>query len=128
MHPCEAQHGDLGMLGKRDLIVAFSNSGKTREIIESVLLARELFPKIKVLTVTSDPKAELSKLSHVVIETGGYPEVCPLGMAPTCSTTAMLVIGDILAMMTMERKGFTAEDYAMRHHGGYLGQKARGEI
>lgn len=128
MHPCEAQHGDLGMIDAGDMIMAFSNSGRTREVVETVSLAKILIPGVKLVTVTSNRIAELALISDVVIETGGYPEVCPLGMAPTCSTTAMLVIGDVLSMMTMEAKDFSMEEYSKRHHGGYLGQKSRGEI
>jgi len=126
LHPCEAQHGDLGMVAEGDLMIAFSNSGKTREIIESTYLAKQLCD-LKLITVTANKDAPLAVQSDVVIETGGYPEVCPLGMAPTCSTTVMLVIGDVLAMVVMEKKKFTKEEYAKRHHGGYLGQVARGD-
>lgn len=127
MHPCEAQHGDLGMIGSGDMILAFSNSGRTREVVETVSLAKNLVYGLKLVTVTSNRTAELALISDVVIETGGYPEVCPLGMAPTCSTTAMLVIGDVLSMMAMEAKEFSIEEYSKRHHGGYLGEKSRGE-
>ncbi len=128
MHPSEAQHGDLGMIGAGDMILAFSNSGRTREVVETVSLAKILVKGMQLITVTSNRAAELALISDVVIETGGYPEVCPLGMAPTCSTTAMLVIGDVLSMMVMEAKDFSIEEYSKRHHGGYLGQKSRGEV
>lgn len=128
MHPSEAQHGDLGMIGKGDMIIAFSNSGRTREVVETVSLAKILIPGLKLITVTSNREAELALISDIVIETGGYPEVCPLGMAPTSSTTAMLVIGDIISMMVMEAKEFSIEQYSKRHHGGYLGVKSREEI
>lgn len=128
MHPSEAQHGDLGMISEGDLIVSFSNSGKTREVIETVSLAKKLIPEIKLITITSNKMTELAIISDVVIETGGYPEICPFGMAPTSSTTAMLVIGDILSIMAMEAKDFSKEEYSKRHHGGYLGKKSRGEI
>jgi arabinose-5-phosphate isomerase len=128
MHPSEAQHGDLGMISDGDLIIAFSNSGKTREVIETVILANQLISDLKVIAVSSNRDNELASISNIVIETGGYPEICTLGMAPTSSTTAMLVIGDVLSVMTMERKSITMADYCARHHGGYLGQKARQEI
>lgn len=125
MHPSEAQHGDLGLLDSSDMLLALSNSGKTREIIETCFLAKQLFSGIKIITITSDIKSDLAKQSDIAIETGAHPEVCPLGMAPTCSTTAMLVIGDVLAMLLMQEKNVTLKEYSMRHHGGYLGAKAK---
>lgn len=128
MHPSEAQHGDLGILGEGDMIIALSNSGKTREVIETVSLAKVLIPSIKLVTITSSKYTELALLAEFTLETGGYPEICPFGMAPTSSTTAMLVIGDILSIMVMESKEFSIEEYSRRHHGGYLGKKSRGEV
>lgn len=125
MHPSEAQHGDLGMLSEGDMIIALSNSGKTREVIETIHLAKAMIEHVPLITITSDPNSELAQIADVVLLTGGYKEVCPFGMAPTSSTTAMLVIGDILAVLTMQQKDFKLEDYAKRHHGGYLGTKTK---
>ena len=122
LHPGEAQHGDLGMLGKNDLLIVFSNSGKTREAIEMVELASRLNGAIRVITITSHRQSALGKLSEVVLDIGSIKEICPLGMAPTTSTTAMLALGDVLCVLVMEQKEFTLKDFAKRHHGGYLGE------
>lgn len=125
LHPSEAQHGDLGVLQEDDIILMISNSGKTREIIELITLARHLNPTIQFIVITSDPDSVLAQESDVCLLTGNPPEVCKLGLTPTTSTTMMTVIGDILVVDTMEKVGFNAADYAKRHHGGYLGHKSR---
>lgn len=125
LHPSEAQHGDLGLLRENDVMLLLSNSGKTREILELVILARRLHPGIPMIVITGNPDSELAREVDVVLSTGGSPEVCPLGLTPTTSTTAMTVIGDILVVSTMETIEFTAAQYAMRHHGGYLGSKSK---
>lgn len=125
LHPSEAQHGDLGILQPNDIMLLISNSGKTREIIELVDLTHRLYADIPVIVITSHPYSELARLSTVTLLTGGAPEVCPLGLTPTTSTTLMTVIGDILVVNVMKLTGFTTADYARRHHGGYLGQKSR---
>lgn len=125
LHPSEAQHGDLGILQPNDIMLLISNSGKTREIIELVELTHRLYAYIPVIVITSHPDSELARLSTVTLLTGGAPEVCPLGLTPTTSTTLMTVIGDILVVNVMTLTGFTTADYARRHHGGYLGQKSR---
>ena len=125
LHPSEAQHGDLGILQKNDLLLLLSNSGKTREIIELVELARNLNPQIPIIVITGDRKSILAGLADVALFTGGAPEVCPLGMTPTTSTTIMTVMGDVLVVSVMEEIGFRVEDYALRHHGGYLGHKSK---
>ena len=127
LHPAEAQHGDLGVLQPDDVMLLISNSGKTREIVELVSLVRGLFPGIPFIVITGNPDSPLAELATVTLPTGGAPVVCPLGLTPTTSTTAMTVIGDVLVVSTMERIGFTAADYARRHHGGYLGGAARGD-
>ena len=123
--PSEAQHGDLGILQKNDLLLLLSNSGKTREIIELVELARNLNPQIPIIVITGDRESILAGLADVALFTGGAPEVCPLGMTPTTSTTIMTVMGDVLVVSVMEEIGFRVEDYALRHHGGYLGHKSK---
>jgi len=125
LHPSEAQHGDLGVIRKNDVLLVLSNSGKTREIIELVKLTHSLHAGIPVVIITGNPRGTLAKMSRLVLYTGSPEEVCPLGLTPTTSATTMAVMGDILVVLLMNRIGFTAQDYAKRHHGGYLGQKSR---
>lgn len=125
LHPSEAQHGDLGLLQPNDALLLISNSGKTREIIDLVALARTLIPSIPIIVITGNGDSELARIADVTILTGGAPEVCPLGLTPTTSTTMMTVIGDILVVNVMQAIGFTRADYAKRHHGGYLGHISR---
>jgi arabinose-5-phosphate isomerase len=127
LHPADAQHGDLGVVCKNDILLLISNSGKTREIIELVTLAKKLRANIPIIVITSYPDGELARQADVCLDTGCPAEVCPLGMSPTTSTTVMSAIGDALVVQMMKRIGFTKTDYALRHHGGYLGQKSRGE-
>ena len=125
LHPSEAQHGDLGVIRENDVLLVLSNSGKTREIIELVELTHALHPGIPLVIITGNPEGPLAQKSRLVLFTGGPEEVCPLGLTPTTSATIMAVIGDVLVVLLMERIAFTAQDYARRHHGGYLGQKSR---
>ena len=125
LHPSEAQHGDLGIIQKNDILLLLSNSGKTREIVELVDLARHLNPDIPIIVITGDGDSLLGKGGDVALLTGGSPEVCPLGLTPTTSTTMMTVMGDVLVVATMKEIGFTKAEYAKRHHGGYLGVKSR---
>lgn len=125
LHPSEAQHGDLGMLQPDDIMLLISNSGKTREIIDLVRLARNLYNDIPLIVITGNPDSELAHIADITLATGGAPEVCPLGLTPTTSTTMMTVIGDVLVVNVMRLTGFTREQYALRHHGGYLGDKSR---
>ena len=125
LHPSEAQHGDLGILRPNDVMLLISNSGKTREILELTELARGLNPQVPFIVITGNPASPLAEAADVTLSTGGAPEVCPLGLTPTTSTTAMTVIGDVLVVGTMQAIGFTVEQYALRHHGGYLGQTSR---
>ncbi len=125
LHPSEAQHGDLGILQKNDIMLLLSNSGKTREILELVTLARNLYSDIKFIVITGNDKSELAELADVCLFTGASPEVCPLGLTPTTSTTMMTVMGDVLVVGTMTATGFTKQQYALRHHGGYLGEQSR---
>jgi arabinose-5-phosphate isomerase len=125
MHPSEAQHGDLGIIRENDVLLLFSNSGKTREILELVELTHKLHPGIPLVIITGNPQGPLALKSSMVLFTGNPAEVCPLGLTPTTSATTMAVIGDVLVVLMMKRIGFTPTDYALRHHGGYLGQKSR---
>ncbi|MDR2038459.1 MAG: SIS domain-containing protein [Bacteroidales bacterium] len=127
LHPADAQHGDLGILCKNDVLLLISNSGKTREIIELVALAKGLWEQVPIIVITGNPEGELAKKADVCIFTGNPSEVCTLGLSPTTSTTVMSVIGDALVVQMMKRIGFNKAEYAKRHHGGYLGQKSRGE-
>ncbi|NDW08795.1 SIS domain-containing protein [Dysgonomonas sp. 520] len=128
LHPSEAQHGDLGVLQEDDLMLVISNSGKTREIIELLSLARNLNPDVKFIVITSDGESTLAKQANICLLTGNPDEVCALGLTPTTSTTMMTVIGDLLVVNTMKKIGFKPSDYAVRHHGGYLGDKSRNLI
>ena len=127
IHPAEAQHGDLGVIQKNDVIFAISNSGKTREIIELEYLAKRLHPEIKFIILTGNMDTELVQKADITLFTGGPEEICPLGLTPTTSTTVMSIAGDILVVLLMEKIGFTKAEYAKRHHSGYLGQKAKEE-
>jgi arabinose-5-phosphate isomerase len=125
MHPSEAQHGDLGMIQQNDILLLISNSAKTREVLELVELSNHLYPGIPFILITGNSAGELAGKAKVTLYTGNPKEVCILGLTPTTSTTTMTVIGDILVVLLMKKVGFNNEDYAKRHHGGYLGQKSR---
>jgi arabinose-5-phosphate isomerase len=124
IHPAEAAHGDLGMLAEGDCIIAFSTSGKTREVLEFIELSRHMNVG-GVIGITSHRDSGLRDLSDVIIDMGVIAEPCSLGMTPTASMAVMAAIGDALALVLMERKGITREQYGLRHHGGYLGKRAR---
>ncbi len=128
LHPSDAQHGDLGVIQENDLLLLISNSGKTREIIELVGLAKGLYPDIQLVVISGNPEGELAGQADVFLYTGHPEEVCPLGLTPTTSTTTMTVIGDILVVLMMKKIGFRPIDYARRHHGGYLGVKSRNSV
>ena len=125
LHPSEAQHGDLGILCKHDVLILLSNSGKTREISELIMLSRILQPGVKVISITGKIDSPLAIESDVVLHTGDSQEICPLGLTPTISTTLMTVIGDIIVVELMKKIGFTKQEYSKRHHSGYLGQKSK---
>lgn len=125
LHPSEAQHGDLGIIQKHDVLFLISNSGKTREILELIPLVQGLFPDIKSIAITGHPDHELGGKVDICLSTGHPKEVCPLGLTPTTSTTVMTVLGDVMVVMMMKRIGFSKKDYAIRHHSGYLGVKSR---
>lgn len=125
LHPSDAQHGDLGVIQPDDILLLVSNSGKTLEILELCELTRKLGYDTRIIVITGNPDSDLGNLADVTISTGHPQEVCPLGLTPTTSTTVMTVIGDALVVLLMKKIGFTAADYAKRHHGGYLGVKSR---
>tara|TARA_B100001287_G_scaffold69458_1_gene57187 strand:- start:5411 stop:6004 length:594 start_codon:yes stop_codon:yes gene_type:complete len=125
IHPSEAQHGDLGLIQKNDILLLISNSGKTREILELNELTQILHKNIPVIALTGDQNSPLAKNSDICLYTGNPEEICPLGLTPTTSTTVMTVVGDILVVTMMEKINFTKEEYAKRHHSGYLGKKAK---
>ncbi len=121
LHPVEAMHGDLGMVSKDDVVLALSNSGETQEL--TILL-----PSLKrlgspLITFTGKPGSTLGRASKVVIDTGVPREACPLGLAPTASTTAMLAMGDALAVVLLTKRGFKASDFQRFHPGGRLGAR-----
>ena len=124
LHPAEAAHGDLGAVSLGDILIAFSTSGKSREVIEILELSRHLGIET-VIGITSHPDSELRKYSDVVIDMGEIEEACPLGLTPTSSMAVMLAISDALALALMEQNKVSREDYGLRHHGGYLGRAAR---
>jgi len=124
IHPAEAAHGDLGLVGVNDVMIAFSTSGKSREVLEILELSRHL-GVATIIGVTSHPDSQLRELSDLVLDMGEIEEPCPLGLTPSASMAVMLAISDAIALALMEVKGVTREDYGMRHHGGYLGRAAR---
>lgn len=125
LHPSESQHGDLGIVQENDALLVISNSGKTREIIELIELAENLHQGIPLIVISSNPDGILAKNADAFLYTGNPKEVCTLGLSPTTSTTVMTVIGDALVVSMMTKIGFSNEEYAKRHHGGYLGSKSR---
>ena len=127
LHPSDAQHGDLGVIQPNDVLLLISNSGKTREILELVSLADNLYEGLPIIVITGNPEGELAQMADVTLFTGNPAEVCTLGLTPSTSTTTMTVIGDVLVVMMMKRIGFSYEEYAKRHHGGYLGDKSRSQ-
>jgi arabinose-5-phosphate isomerase len=124
IHPAEAAHGDIGLVGANDVLIAFSTSGKSREVIEILELARHL-GVATVVGVTSHPDSQLREYSDFVLDMGEIEEPCPLGLTPSASMAVMLAISDAIALALLEQKGVTREDYGLRHHGGYLGRAAR---
>lgn len=121
VHPAEANHGDMGMITPQDLVLAISNSGHTSEIITLIPLIKRL--GIPLITLTGNPQSLLAQAATINLDTSVEQEACPLGLAPTSSTTAALVMGDALAIALLNARGFTAEDFAHRHPGGSLGRK-----
>lgn len=119
VHPAEASHGDLGMVTNDDKIIAISNGGESRELSDILIYAKRY--GIPLIAITKNPESTLGKAGDIVLKLPDDGEACPLGLAPTSSTTATLVLGDVLAIALMERKGFSKTDYKQRHPGGKLG-------
>lgn len=123
LHPAEAVHGDLGSLHSEDVVLALSNSGETGELIEILPPLRRL--GVPVVAVTSSEQNTLATYATVTITLGRLREACPWGLAPSTSTTAMLAVGDALALVVSRRRGFTPRDFAERHPAGSLGRKLK---
>ena len=123
LHPAEALHGDLGRLVPNDVLLALSYSGETEELLRLLDTVKRL--AVPLIVLTGMPASTLALASDVVIDVSISEEACPLGLAPTASTTAMLAVGDALAMALLERRGFKEEDYAALHPGGGLGVRLR---
>ncbi len=121
MHPTEAQHGDLGMVTGEDVVILFSNSGETEEVVE--LLPWLKRRGAKIIAICGRPHSTLGREADVVLDASVEREACPLGLAPTASTLAAMAMGDALAMAVMAARGFTAEDFARTHPGGLLGRR-----
>jgi arabinose-5-phosphate isomerase len=123
LHPAEALHGDLGRLVRHDVLLALSYSGETEELLRLLDTVKRL--DIPLISLTGSLSSTLAQASDVLIDMSIRQEACPLGLAPTASTTAMLAMGDALAMAVLEKRGFTEEDYAALHPGGGLGVRLR---
>ena len=121
VHPAEASHGDMGMITAQDVVVALSNSGETDEILTLLPLIKRL--GVPLIALTGNPDSALAQTADVHIDVSVPQEACPLGLAPTSSTTATLAMGDALAVALLEARGFTAEDFARSHPGGRLGRR-----
>lgn len=121
VHPGEASHGDLGMITRNDVVIALSNSGETREVLSILPLIKRM--NAPLVSITGNPESTLSLSADANLNVTICQEACPLGLAPTSSTTASLVIGDALAIALLEARGFSAEDFAFSHPGGSLGRR-----
>ncbi|MCG8283285.1 KpsF/GutQ family sugar-phosphate isomerase [Acinetobacter seifertii] len=121
MHPGEAGHGDLGMLVRGDVLIAISNSGKSDEIMMLMPLIKHL--GVPMITISRTDKGPMPQNADIALTLGESDEACPLGLAPTSSTTATLVLGDALAVALLEARGFTADDFARSHPAGALGKR-----
>ncbi len=121
VHPGEASHGDLGMITKDDVVIALSNSGETDEVIALLPVIKRL--DVPLIALTGKPDSTLAKAATVNINVSVKQEACPLGLAPTSSTTAALAMGDALAIALLEARGFSADDFALAHPGGMLGRR-----
>ncbi len=121
LHPAEATHGDVGMVHRGDAVIVLSNSGETEEILCLLPVFKRM--GLPMLALTGNPASTLGRHADAVLDVGVPEEACPLGLAPTASTTAALAMGDALAVVLFEEKGFSAEDFALLHPGGALGRR-----
>ncbi|MGJ3354114.1 arabinose-5-phosphate isomerase KdsD [Providencia sp. Je.9.19] len=121
VHPGEASHGDLGMITNKDIVLAISNSGESGEILALLPVLKRI--KVPLICMTNNPESNMGKYADVHLCIKVLQEACPLGLAPTTSTTATLVMGDALAIALLTARGFTADDFALSHPGGALGRK-----
>lgn len=121
VHPAEASHGDLGMIRSGDLLVALSNSGETGELLALLPVVKRI--GVRLIAMTGNPSSTLAEFADVHLDTSVDREACPLGLAPTASTSAQLALGDALAIALLQARGFTAEDFARSHPGGTLGKR-----
>jgi len=121
LHPAEGIHGDLGMVGRHDALVAISNSGEVQEVLQLLPYMERM--GIPIVAMTGRPGSTLAKHSNVVLDVSVSEEACPMGLAPTASTTATLALGDALALALLQRRGFKEEDFAQFHPGGALGRR-----
>ena len=121
VHPGEASHGDLGMITPQDVVLAMSNSGETSEVVSLIPVIKRL--GVTLVSLTGNPNSTLARAADVHINVAVQLEACPLGLAPTASTTAALVMGDAMAVALLNARGFTADDFALSHPGGSLGRR-----
>lgn len=121
VHPVEASHGDLGMIGSEDAILSLSNSGETTELADIIAYSRRF--KIPLIAITGGPRSTLAEAADVVLLLPAAAEACPMGLAPTTSTTMMMTLGDALALALLERRGFSSADFQRFHPGGRLGRR-----
>lgn len=127
VHPAEAGHGDLGMVTEADTIVAFSTSGKSNEVIQTLEIAGQL-GVTRIIGITSHPYSPMRQFCQPILDMGAnIVEPCPLQLTPSASIAVMLAISDAIALTLMELKGFTREEYGKRHHSGYLGSVSRSD-
>lgn len=121
MHPAEGLHGDLGVISKKDVVIAISNSGTSEEIVKLMPILKRL--GVKIVVMTGKKRSTLAKAGDVVLDISVKKEACPFNLAPTASTTVTLVLGDALAVCLIKKRGFSEEDFALRHPGGALGKR-----
>ncbi|HAS21869.1 MAG TPA: D-arabinose 5-phosphate isomerase, partial [Idiomarina loihiensis] len=121
VHPGEASHGDLGMVAAQDVVIAISNSGETAEVLNIIPVIKRL--GVPLISMTGKPGSTLARLADTHVCIAVEQEACPLGLAPTASTTATLVMGDAMAVALLNARGFTADDFALSHPGGSLGKR-----